>query len=358
MTAPVMPELRSLYLYISGGCNLKCGHCWISPEHDPSAATGRYLDAELAFSAADQALPLGLSAVKLTGGEPMLHPGFARILSGLSERGLEISMETNGTLIDAEAADLLGSTRGVSHVSVSLDGAVAETHDTLRGIAGSFAAAVAGVSRLVSRGIRPQLICTLHAGNLPEVPGVIELAAGLGCSTVKFNNVQLLGRGSSMGRLPREILLDVFERFRRHPSVGVLFDVPPAFLPPGALLRQGARSCRLLNILGILPDGSMAMCGIGTAVPGLVYGRLQEDSVEDVWRNSPGLRELRRVIPVGLQEPCAGCVHRDACLGVCAAGNYHRTGRLDASFWFCEEAYRAGSFPESRRTGSAAVAGG
>jgi radical SAM protein with 4Fe4S-binding SPASM domain len=161
-----------------------------------------------------------------------------------------------------------------------------------------------------------------------------------------------------MGRLPREVLMDVFERYRRHPSVGVLFDIPPAFLPPGALLRQGARSCRLLNILGILPDGSMAMCGIGTAVPGLVYGRLPYDRVEDVWNRSPGLQELRRLIPVGLQEPCAGCAHRDACLGVCAAGNYHRTGRLDAPFWFCEEAHRAGEFPVSRVTGSGAVSGG
>ena len=31
-----------LYLYISGGCNLRCRHCWITPGYDPDASSGAF----------------------------------------------------------------------------------------------------------------------------------------------------------------------------------------------------------------------------------------------------------------------------------------------------------------------------
>jgi SynChlorMet cassette radical SAM/SPASM protein ScmF len=264
-------------------------------------------------------------------------------------------METNGTLLDRESAGFLRGTGRFGLISVSLDGACPATHDAMRGVEGSFDRAVDGIRVLVSEGFRPQVICTLHEGNVTEVPAVIGLARSLGCGSVKFNHVQTVGRGAGMpGRLPLERLLSL----HRDHCVGsgggdsrgfrVMFDIPPAFRPVGELLESGAGSCRILGILGILSGGEMAMCGIGTAVPELVYGNLSRDTVRDVWFDSPGLLELRRIIPGSIGGICAACIHRDACVGVCAAGSYHRTGRLDSSYWFCEEAAEKGIFPSSR----------
>ena len=70
--------LNQLYFYLTEGCNLACRHCWLAPKLD--AAGDRYptLPVELFETAIREAKPLGLSAVKLTGGEPLLHPRITR----------------------------------------------------------------------------------------------------------------------------------------------------------------------------------------------------------------------------------------------------------------------------------------
>lgn len=355
---PGVPLLRTLYLYIAGGCNLKCRHCWISPEFDPGASISSYLDLGLIGNAVEEAIPLGLSSIKLTGGEPLLHPRFRDIVSLLASRRLKIMMETNGTLLDAGLARFLRETDAFGTVSVSVDGASASTHDEMRGVEGSFAMALEGVRALAAEGFRPQIICTLHEGNVSEIDDLISLAGRLGCGSVKFNHVQVIGRGGGMpGRLPLERILSLYRGHLPGARVSgsgprILFDIPPAFRPVADLLEGGAGSCRIMGILGILSGGEMAMCGIGTAVPELVYGRLPEQSLRDVWTSSPGLLELRRAIPGSLSGACAGCIHRNACNGVCAAGNYHRTGRLDSPYWFCEEAREKGMFPATRTLSS------
>ena len=132
-----VPPLSTLYMYIAGACNLACHHCWISPHFDPAAASGRFLPLELACKAVVQGKPLGLSSVKLTGGEPMLHPRFREIVSFLADAGLGITIETNGTLLNESLASFLRE-MGVGCISVSLDGADATTHEALRGVPGSF----------------------------------------------------------------------------------------------------------------------------------------------------------------------------------------------------------------------------
>ena len=99
--------------------------------------------------------------MKLTGGEPLLHPQIFRVFDSIRERNLRLTMETNGTHCSAEIAASLGGFADVS-VSVSLDGADAETHDVIRGKAGCFEETLAGIGHLVKNGIRPQIILTVN----------------------------------------------------------------------------------------------------------------------------------------------------------------------------------------------------
>ena len=56
-----------------------------------------------------EAKPLGLQSVKLTGGEPMLHPQFREIVEYIESENIGMIMETNGTLIDDDMAEFLKS---------------------------------------------------------------------------------------------------------------------------------------------------------------------------------------------------------------------------------------------------------
>jgi radical SAM protein with 4Fe4S-binding SPASM domain len=106
--------------------------------------------------------------------------------------------------------------------------------------------------------------------------------------------------------------------------------------------------CAVLNILGVLSDGTYALCGIGTTVPELVFGHAAKDALGDIWQNSTVLKELREGLPYRLEGVCGECIMKGICLGSCIAQNYYRDKKLWAGFWFCEEAKARGLFPESR----------
>jgi SynChlorMet cassette radical SAM/SPASM protein ScmF len=350
------PPLTTLYMYIAGSCNLACRHCWIEPNYIPSGKNGKFLSLEHAQKAVRQALPLGLSSVKLTGGEPTLHPHFRELVTLLDQAGLEITMECNGTLVDEDLAQFLRATQHFKFVSVSLDGADARTNESLRMVPGSFDRAVQGIRNLVKVGLRPQLICTLHRGNYTQVQAIIELAEALGCSSVKFNRVQSNGRGEQMARdeglsLPEllEIHQTILDKTINQSKITVIFDIPLAFNPVSSLQNDVLGRCGIFNILGVLSEGELSLCGIGVTTPELIFGQLDVDNLADIWQSTPVLKELRRRIPEELEGVCGECIHRDFCLGTCIANNYHATGRLTSAYYFCSQADEMGLFPNSRR---------
>ncbi len=350
-----VPPLTSLYMYISGSCNLACHHCWIEPDYQADNKNGKFLKLEHIKKAIREARPLGLQSVKLTGGEPTIHPRFREIVDLIESQGIGMILETNGILIDDEMARFLKSKKHLSFISVSLDGARTETHDRLRGVKGSHRKAVAGIKALVKAGFKPQVICTLHKGNVAELEEVVRLAAKLGCGSVKFNHVQHMGRGDDFAArngFSAKELLGLFrrteEKFPSGSGIRVHFDIPVAFSPIKKLVSGSMSRCHVLNILGIIANGDISLCGVGVTMPELVFGNLGRDRLKAVWTSSPQLRKMRRLIPDKFEGICGRCLHRHTCLGSCIANNYHSGKKFNAPYFFCREAAEKGIFPSAR----------
>jgi len=349
-----VPALTTFYLYISGGCNLACRHCYIAPLFDPTGKKGDYVRLDHVAKAIAEAKPLGLRSAKLTGGEPTLHPQFRELVSLIAGEEINMIVETNGTLLDESLAHFMKENR-VMFVSVSLDGANAESHEGLRGVKGSFDAAVSGIKALVSAGFAPQLICTLHQGNADEMHKVIELGESLGCGSIKFNLLQNMGRGERLLEeegLEIAELIDLYNHLERdirpNYNIRVFYDIPPAFQSIKWQLEDFS-SCNVFHILGMLAGGNLALCGVGTQIPDLVYGHIETDNVFDVWCHSAGLTDLREKIPAQLEGICGECLHRNVCLGRCVANNFHTAQKLNAPYLFCDRADKLGLFPATRK---------
>jgi SynChlorMet cassette radical SAM/SPASM protein ScmF len=364
-----IPPLTQLYVYLTEGCNLACRHCWIAPAFDQDGAAAPALPPVLFERVVAEARPLGLSRVKLTGGEPLLHPRFAEILEAVRRENLGLTVETNGLLCTDEVAAAMAQCRD-PFVSVSLDGAVAATHERIRGVGGCFARSLEGTRALVRAGIKPQIVMTLQRGNAGEAEGLVGLARGLGAASVKFNVLQPTARGSRLHAageaLGVEEVIALGRRFEgagaQPPGIGVIFDYPAAFRSLRDIAAAGGCDrCGILNIIGVLATGKYALCGIGELVPRLVFGVAGEDRLADVWTAHPALRELRAGLPARLRGVCGRCLMRGSCLGSCLAQTYYRTGSFWEPSWFCEAAERGGLFPRSRlaatRTGRVRCAG-
>jgi len=355
--AEAAPPLGMLYFYLTEGCNLRCRHCWLAPQFQTEKKQYPAIEPDLFRHILHQAKPLGLSGVKLTGGEPLMHPQITEILGVLREEGIRFNVETNGVLCTpALARNLVGS--GMYHVSVSLDGADTETHEWVRGVEGCFDAAVRGIRNLVAAGIRPQLIMSIMRRNVGQIGPFVRMAESLGASSVKFNLVQPTARGEKMHEkgetLGIEELINLGKWIEsdlvRTVKIRLMYGHPVAFRSLGRLFgRDGdCGICGIRGILGVLAGGSYALCGIGESVPELVFGDAAKDSLSDVWSGNPVLNEIRGGMPRRLEGVCGECLMKGVCLGSCIAQNYYRSRNLWAPFWFCEEARREGFFPETR----------
>ncbi|MGB2963635.1 MAG: radical SAM protein [Anaerolineales bacterium] len=350
-----IPPLSSLYLYIARSCNLACSHCWIEPMFDPNGTKGQFIKIEYVEKAIREALPLGLRSVKLTGGEPTLHPQFRELINLLHLAQLDIKIETNGMLMDDPLALFLQE-NGISFISVSLDGATAEVHDALRGVSGSFERVLMGIASLAQVGYHPQVICTLHKGNIHEMVDFVKLANHLGCGSIKFNHVQRNGRGERFAEkqgLDVDELINLYRVVEKelvpNSLIPIFFDIPFAFVPINKLLTAQLGRCNVHNILGVLAGGELSLCGIGITVPELLFGQIEQDDLRDVWCSTEGLTQLRELIPTQLEGICGQCILRNLCQGECVANNFHISGRLNAPYYFCDQAENLGLFPKLRK---------
>jgi SynChlorMet cassette radical SAM/SPASM protein ScmF len=304
----------------------------------------------------DEALPLGLKDVKLTGGEPLMHPRFEELLDIARQKNLGVSIETNGVLCTPEiAAEISRLPR--RFVSVSIDGSYKATHEWLRGVPGCFEKAKSAIKTLVQAGVKPQIITTLIRRNAGQIDEIVRMAEHLGASSVKFNVVMPTGRGEKLRENNETLSIVELIRIGEYvetvlpakTKLKVLFDSPYAFRSlSGITCGRGCFRCNILNIIGVIASGEYALCGIGYHVKDLVFGLAGMDNLDHIWKENEILNTLRSGIPDKLEGICSKCLMKHACLGSCIAQNFYRTNNIWAPFWFCDMAYREGLFPKTR----------
>jgi SynChlorMet cassette radical SAM/SPASM protein ScmF len=351
--------LSTVYLYFKY-CNLRCRHCWINPPHSSTQGLkSDELDMSSIISALDECRELGLRSIKITGGEPFVRRDIFELLEYLKRNNVGINIETNAVLIRQKEAGALKAA-SVRQVAVSLDGPDAAVHESLRGVKGSFDDALKGVRALIDEKLNVQIITCLWKGNADRVKDTIAFAASLGASSVKINPIHAISRAGAMENSGETLSVKETIEFYHSltAAVGkagkdekraqVIFDIPPAFRTMKEACRARICSCGIFNILGLLGDGRVSICGIGSVAEALVLGRIGEDRISDIWHNNSVLKEMRQDVPLRLEGVCGRCIFKSYCLGKCRANAYYLGGSIRAPLSFCQAAYDEGLFPESR----------
>ncbi len=248
--------LNQIYFYLTEGCNLACRHCWLSPKHQTEKLTYPSLSVELLQSILEQAKPLGLKGIKLTGGEPLMHPQVHEILNFMQSQELFLNIETNAVLCTPEIAQKISKCKG-AFVAVSLDGADAKTHEWVRGVQGCFDGAIRGIRQLVKAKLRPQIIMSVMRHNVEQIEAVVRMAEELGAASVKFNLVQPTGRGEKLnhdgGTLTIKELIELGDWVENSlsPSTNLelYYGQPSAFRPlgkrPHRVSKKEEKKCKI-----------------------------------------------------------------------------------------------------------------
>jgi GTP 3',8-cyclase len=158
-------RISDLRISITDRCNYKCVYCRSGSDGPqfPEMPIADYLRMARVF------VGLGITKVRLTGGEPLLRRGLVDMVRELSAmrtvegEPLDIALTTNGHLL-AELAQPLADA-GLSRVTVSMDAVEPESFARITRVPGSYERVLAGVRAAQRAGLNPVKInCVLLRG--------------------------------------------------------------------------------------------------------------------------------------------------------------------------------------------------
>jgi uncharacterized protein len=221
-----LPQNRSeAYVHVTYACNLTCSHCYATggPARSAESMSVAQVQAVLA-----SLIEHSFQRIKITGGEPLMHPHWTEIqdllISLRSARSdSQVVLRTNLSL-PLSAADLVRLVDCVDHIIVSIDGDQ-ESHDARRG-AGAYARTVKNLRNLVQvcGAIPVSLAATVTNEQAHGQPGrsARALGAELNCE-VRFRPLLPLGRGRGLSLptgagLPTSTGIDVLNSFHARNS--------------------------------------------------------------------------------------------------------------------------------------------
>lgn len=177
---------------ITRACNLRCKHCYESAQLPGKDE----LNTEEALRAVDHLADARIAYIAISGGEPLIRPDLFEITKRMAERETAFSIATNATLMTREKARQLKEAKCL-YVQVSLDGAVAGTHNSFRG-RDAFEKTLEGIRNAVAEGPIVGLSMTVTKFNYDEVPAAVELGEKLGASIFMHYNFIPTGKGTGI----------------------------------------------------------------------------------------------------------------------------------------------------------------
>ena len=160
-------------------CNLRCVHCYVNEPAGARAIQDQELSLERLKHLVDEIAEAGTLHLLLTGGEVLLRPDFPELYVYAVQKGILVTVFTNGTLITEKIADLLDEYRPQG-VEVSLYGMTRETYERVTAIPGSYDKCIEGINRLVARKLPLTLKTMALTWNMHEVSAMEAYAGSLG----------------------------------------------------------------------------------------------------------------------------------------------------------------------------------
>lgn len=325
-------------------CNARCVHCYSGS--GPGVRHSGQLSTDEGLRMIDDLADAGLLVLAFSGGEPLLRRDIFQLIGRAAERGLVVNVATNGAIVRSRVARRIKEA-GVRSVTVSLDGAKAETHDRIRQFPGLFERTVRAVDTLVEHGLRVVVSFTPTQLNYREGPAVVALAHRLGAQAVNMSEYVPAGRGTTDLALPPAVLRDVLGEWiaMRREYAGwmriIWHDCRAATLVPieERDLYSGCGAGKLTARIRV--DGTLTPC-VFLSNP---VGNLRTTPFREIWSRAPLLHKIRNR-EIAPDSNCGACALKDVCGGCRAVSMAHYGDPLggDPSCWINPEPARPPSF--------------
>ncbi len=329
---------RQLHLPMAGTfelsplCNLDCRMCYVRKSPAQVRAHPRPLLTLAQWKQlADEATDAGMLYLLLTGGEPFLWPDFRTLYEYLIPKGLLISINSNGTLIDDATIAWLRQSPP-TRINITLYGADDAGYRRLCGRAGMYDRVTQNIDRLLAAGIPVKLNASITPHNRQDLPGIVRFAQErdllLEVATYMFPPVRREEQGMAEDRFTPEEAAQAqleYQRLVLPPEAYQAYlhglshgQAPPAGLDESCVdPTDGQVRCQAgRGSFWVTWDGYMLPCGM---VPSPRVDLVREGFTSawlHTWQTTEGLR---------MSGLCQSCENRQLC-HACLANAVAETG--------------------------------
>lgn len=288
----------------TNACNYDCSHCYSRGNGEKFMALERFKHL------CDN---VDINSVNFGTGESFLHPDFQEAVRYATDKGIRVSVTSNGytiKMLDDEHLKLFND------IDLSLDFSEPDLHDSLRGD-GAASEVLAGVERCKKLGVEISLATAMMKENCRQIDQLTALARSLDVN-LRINTYK------PVNTFKHKMTYEEFwEGIRRLLGTSSLISCSEPIVNAriGNKTLDGGSPCGKVS-LRINPDGGVVPC---------VYWKESRATIEDLvdMRKSSSdenfttyvreLSEETRIIPT----QCNDCKHLDACKGGCASARYY-----------------------------------
>ncbi|AKU99181.1 Radical SAM, Pyruvate-formate lyase-activating enzyme like protein [Labilithrix luteola] len=320
---------------ITLACDLACRHC--------GSRAGRErpdeLDTKEALDLVGQMASLGVKEVTLIGGEAYLRGDWLDIVRAIRAHGMVATMTSGGRGLTPELV-AQAHEAGLVGASISLDGDEV-THDRLRGVKGSYRAAIEALRALRERNMRVSCNSQINRLSVPYLDFILESIAAIGVHSWQIQLTVPMGRAAD----EPDVLLqpyDLLELFPRLAELKKRCDELAVRMLPGNNI--GYFGPYESTLRGYHVSGHAGSCGAGRATLGIeangaikgcpslptehwTGGNVRDASLLDIWERAEPLRYTRDRTVDDLWGFCRTCYYAEECASGCTWTSFVTLGK-------------------------------
>jgi len=293
-----MKQYFAFQWHITDECDQRCKHCYIFSENNCKKLDSMNWEQMqstfyncLDFCKTYDRLPY----FYITGGDPILHPDFWRLLGLLKERDIPFTILGNPFHLNDDVCKKLKE-YGCRKYQMSIDG-MKETHDWFRK-PGSFDCTLEKIGCINKAGIKSVIMTTVSGVNINEVPNIIDAVVSAGADIFAFARYCPTSEEKDTGIEPLEYrnLLDIcYEKFSKYEKNGcktcfckkdhlwTLYEYERSIFKIPEDAKEGViyGGCNCGNChMTILPTGDVYAC---RRVQNSRVGNAFDDRLADIW---------------------------------------------------------------------------
>lgn len=318
------PKIFRAHIELTNSCNLKCIHCYLSPEAKKCELTKEQL-----FSFLNQLESMGTLEIIITGGEILLYKDLISVLNYATKKDFSIVLLTNGTLFNDEIIDALRKIN-ISFVQVSLYSMNPKIHDKITGIPGSWDKTIINIKKLFENDIRIEIACPIIKENKDSFHDVLQYYNSIGINVSNDLGIMAgddFSRDNLDHRVSKLEIKGIVERKSQFElSHKSLSSLQRNCSPLDSVCSMGK------SVICLSYDGNYYPC------PGfrLSLGSICDESLFKIWESSAKINFLRNITYSSFSK-CLNCDYVEYC-SICPAKFYNGSGgdifKIDE--YFCE----------------------